>query len=191
MRKTLRLAAALGTATVALSLAGVGVYLGCLQALGNVHTVIPGELYRSATLAPERLAALVAEQGIRTVVNLRGGSPDRGWLRDEIAAAKAGGARVVTLHWAAHREVSDDEVATFFRVIAESPKPILIHCKSGSDRTGLAVALYLAKLKGASELRSEIQLSILYGHLGVPVLSVYAMDRTFERLEPSLGFFGS
>jgi protein tyrosine/serine phosphatase len=97
----------------------------------------------------------------------------------------------VTLHWAAHREVSDDEVATFFRVIAESPKPILIHCKSGSDRTGLAVALYLAKLKGASELRSEIQLSILYGHLGVPVLSVYAMDRTFERLEPSLGFFGS
>ncbi len=35
-----------------------------------------------------------------------------------------------------------DEVVSALRIIQESPKPVLIHCKHGSDRTGCIVASY-------------------------------------------------
>jgi hypothetical protein len=33
------------------------------------------------------------------------------------------------------------------------------------------------------------QLSIGFGHFSLPFIPEYAMDRTFEALEPSLGFY--
>jgi len=66
-------------------------------------------------------------------------------------------------------------------------KPILIHCREGADRTGLASALYLAAIKKAGEAVAEGQLSIRYGHISLPFIPEYAMDRAFETLEPSLG----
>jgi protein tyrosine/serine phosphatase len=74
----------------------------------------------------------------------------------------------------------------------DAPKPILIHCRSGADRTGLASALYLAAIAKTNEKTAEGQMSIFYGHLGLPIMSrAFAMDRTFEMMEPLLGFLNS
>lgn len=63
---------------------------------------------------------------------------------------------------------------------------------SGADRTGLTAAIYLAAIAGAGEHEAEKQLSIRYGHIGIPFVSrAYAMDETWEELEPWLGFNGS
>jgi hypothetical protein len=62
----------------------------------------------------------------------------------------------------------------------------LVHCYGGSDRTGLATALYLAAIKHAEESDAESQLSLLYGHL--PFGSATAMDHTFDHVEPLLGY---
>jgi protein tyrosine/serine phosphatase len=70
-------------------------------------------------------------------------------------------------------------------------KPILIHCKAGSDRTGLAAALYLLTVNKPDEAAAEGQLSIRFGHFSLPFLPEYAMDRTFEALEPSFEYLGS
>lgn len=68
------------------------------------------------------------------------------------------------------------------------PKPMLIRCRHGSDRTGLATALYLAALTGASETGAEDQLSSRFGHFAVSYLSgAWPMDEGRERLEASLG----
>ena len=40
------------------------------------------------------------------------------------------------------RNFNDSEVVQSLRIIKNSPKPILVHCKRGSDRTGLVVAMY-------------------------------------------------
>ncbi len=167
-------------------------WFGGLQWTGNLHTVIPGQLYRSATLSPTALDALVQREGIRTIINLRGPHKGTGWYDDETRVAAADGVSMVDLSWSAGRELTDDMVARFFEAAGAAQKPILIHCMSGSDRTGLAVALYVAKFDKASEADAEEQLSIRYGHLSIPLLSrAWAMDETFERLEPSLGYFGS
>ena len=44
------------------------------------------------------------------------------------------------------------------------PKPMLVHCKSGSDRTGLAVTLYLHVIKGQPLDEARRALSWKYGH---------------------------
>lgn len=172
----------------AVAVGGLGVLLGLR---GNLHEVLPGELYRSATLTPERLKAVIARAGIRTIINLRGGTEDE-WHRDEAATAAAAGVRLVDLSWSADRALTDAQVARFLAAAESAARPILIHCRSGADRTGLASALYLAVVKHADEASAEAQLSIRFGHVGLPYLSgAYAMDETFERLEPAIGYTGS
>lgn len=166
----------------------VGLYAGWAYASGNLHTVIEGELYRSATLSPDRLQQVIESRGIRTIVNLRGRAERSDWYREEARIASGAGVRLIDLRWSARRELTDEEVATFFEALADAPRPILIHCLSGADRTGLAAALYLAQIKKASEMSAEMQLSPLFGHIGLPFAPFYAMDTTFERLEPSLGY---
>lgn len=167
-------------------------YLAGLQWTGNIHTVVPGRLYRSATLSAPDLDALLVQDGIRTIINLRGRGAGQAWHDEERRTAEKRGVRLVDLPWSAGRQLTDAEVATFFRTVRSAKAPILIHCKSGADRTGLAVSLFLAKFEHASEEAAEAELSIRYGHFSIPFLSqAYAMDETWERLEPRLGFLGS
>ena len=63
--------AGLVTATLAAPAAAFGIYLAVLHWDGNFHTVIPGELYRSAQLSPTQIETYVRENGIRSIVNLR------------------------------------------------------------------------------------------------------------------------
>nr|WP_245197758.1 tyrosine-protein phosphatase [Jiella mangrovi] len=166
-------------------------YLGLEHVTGNVHTVIAGELYRSGTLSPAALQALVDERGIRTIINLRGRHPDHAWWRGEEQIAERNGIELIDLGWSASKPLSDKQVTAFYAAIDAAPKPVLIHCMSGSDRSGLASALYLAHRLKSDEETAEGQLSIVYGHIGLPFFPAEAMDDTFERLEPSLGYYGS
>ncbi len=166
----------------------IGLYAGWFYLNGNLHTVVPGELYRSGTLAPDRLREVIESRGIRTIINLRGRAEARDWYREEARVAGEANVRLIDMPWSAQRELTEQQVAEYFRVLADAPRPILIHCRSGSDRTGLAAALYLAAVKKADEFTAELQLSPLFGHIGLPFAPFYAMDETFERLEPSLGY---
>lgn len=171
-----------------LGLAAAGTYAGWAYANGNLHTVVEGELYRSATLPSEQLRGLIASRGIRTIINLRGPSEDASWYREEAKIAEEHGVRLIDLTWSARYELTDEQVATYLATLADVPRPILMHCRSGVDRTGLASAIYLAAVKKADEFTAEAQLSVLFGHISLPFLPFYAMDETFERLEPSLGY---
>jgi len=63
----------------------------------------------------------------------------------------------------------------------DAPKPLLIHCKAGADRTGLASALYLGALEHQTRETAGWQLSILYGHIAIPWLScAWPMDVTWR-----------
>lgn len=53
---------------------------------------------------------------------------------------------------------------------------------------GLAAALYIAAISHGGEEHAESQFSPLFGHFSVWGNPAYAMDITFEKLEPWLGF---
>lgn len=176
------------------TLAGIGIavgafalYLGGLQITGNFHEVKAGELYRSAQPDAADLEDYVRRYGIKTVINLRGIKPGKGWYDTEVTTSKALGINHIDFPMSDRRELPVDRSMALIRLMRDAPKPILIHCKSGADRTGLASVIYLQQLGGVGEERAEWQLSPLYGHIGIPVIGPYAMDETWEGLEKVFG----
>ncbi|WP_119943386.1 dual specificity protein phosphatase family protein [Neorhizobium sp. NCHU2750] len=179
----LRGAAAFGIATL-----GLGGYLGYLQLSGNFHTVIAGELYRSAQPSPQQIAEYARQYGIRTIVNLRGEAEDSRWYDDEVAAAGKLGIKHIDFAMLASRQLTAAQADELVAILRDAPKPILIHCRSGADRTGLVSVIYSQQIAGIPTHQAEKQLSIFFGHIGLPVISAtYAMDETWEMLERHYG----
>ncbi len=171
--------------TLLLGIASGG-YLGYLFLTGNFHEVVPDELYRSGQLDPEQIALYQKRHGIRTVLNLRGENTGMEWYDKEIAATKKLGIKHLDFRMSAKRELSTTQALQLIDIMRTAPKPLLIHCHSGANRTGLAAALYLAGVKRRGEEISERQISLRYGHFPLWFSDSYAMDRTFEKMETAL-----
>lgn len=162
----------------------LGGYLGALQLSGNFHEVLPGVLYRSAQPSAADIAAYSREYGIRTIVNLRGENENKDWYRQEVAAAQQSGIEHLDFQMSASKQLTLDQTHQLIALLRDAPKPILIHCQAGADRSGLASAIFLQQIAGAGEETAERQLSIVYGHIGIPHLSsTFAMDENWEALE--------
>lgn len=168
-------------------LATVGGYALYLKTTTNFHAVVAGEVYRSSQPSPQAIADFSKRYGIKTIINLRGGINSPVW-NAEVEQARTLGIEHIDFPMSAYRELSPEQATELIQVMKEAPKPLLIHCLSGADRTGLASALYLAAVSKTNEKVAESQMSILYGHISLPISRAFAMDRTFEKLEPLLGF---
>jgi protein tyrosine/serine phosphatase len=157
----------------------------------NFHAIVAGEAYRSAQPAADDIRAYRDKYHIAAIVNLRGAAPGQAWYDEEVRAANALGIRHIDFAMNARTELTPQQSQALIALLRSAPKPVLIHCKQGADRTGLASALYLAALANATEPASEAQLSVRYGHIGIPLVGPYEMDQSFEAMEPLLGFFNS
>ncbi|MEZ0171161.1 tyrosine-protein phosphatase [Microvirga sp. TS319] len=195
MSRKLRRSHARWLKRTAISMVGLGVVLGAglgyLQLSGNFHPVIAGEVYRSAQPTPEALAGYIKEHRIRSIINLRGSNSGADWYDAEVAAAKALGLAHYDFGMSARKPLDQHRAQELIALMEKSEKPVLIHCQGGADRSGLASALYVAAIAKAGEEAAERQISLRYGHISLPMTAAYAMDETFEALEPWLGFSGS
>ncbi|MDB5556503.1 MAG: tyrosine phosphatase family protein [Rhizobium sp.] len=162
----------------------VSSYLGIQYLRGNVHEVDPGQLYRSGQLNASQIRDVTKRYGIRSIVNLRGASPKAKWYQDELAEAKALGLTHVDFKMLATRQLPLERAAALEAALRDVPKPVLIHCEGGSDRSGLASAIFMHRIRGMDIEKAEGQISLYYGHFSVPHLSqAYPMDETWEKLE--------
>ncbi|MFN3442180.1 MAG: tyrosine-protein phosphatase, partial [Rhizobium rosettiformans] len=125
--------------------------------------------------------------GIKTVINLRGENPGKDWYDDEIAATAAHGARHVDFGMSARKDLTAERTQELLSILKTAEQPILVHCMSGADRTGLASVIFLQQVAGVDEEEAEWQLSPLYGHINLPFLAAYAMDDSWEALEKVIG----
>lgn len=165
-------------------------YLAWLQVSGNFAPVVEGVVYRSNQPTPKRLADYHATYGIKTVVNLRGEAPGEQWYVSEKQATDALGMTLIDMPLSSTRELSDQELRQVVEILRTAEKPILIHCRSGSNRTGLAAAIYLAAIDRVGTDTAGQHLSVRYGHVAVPFQQeTSAMDRSWQRflllLEPA------
>lgn len=173
MLRRILLAVALPPATIALLYAG---YCGLLIWSGNVHTVKEGQLYRSAELSEAGFAEEIETHHIRTVLNLRGANPGKGWYRGEVSSTQAHGAKRFDIAISARSKVPEDKVAEILAVLRDAPRPILVHCASGSDRTGFVSALFLYAVLGETAEEAGRELSLWYGHFPFLGSRTHAMD---------------
>jgi protein tyrosine phosphatase (PTP) superfamily phosphohydrolase (DUF442 family) len=149
--------------------------------LSNAHTVIPGRVYRTAQLKPERLSAFLADNGIRTVVNLRGVCANMPWYLDECRATHAANANQEDITLSAKRLPAPAEVRRLVEVLDRTDYPIVFHCARGADRTGLAATAARLLLTDDSRRAARRQLWPRYGHVAVG--RTYAIDQFFDYYE--------
>jgi hypothetical protein len=162
-----------------------GVVLALLWHAGNVlfgpnlHTVLPGAVYRCSQPSAAGLERLVRRYGIRTVVNMRGYcDPIPPWYSDEARVTARLGVSLEDLGFSAGRLPSAVTLRHLLDVLDRSERPILIHCHKGADRTGLASTLAVLLYTDASLPEARRHLEPRMGHL--PIGRTIHMDRFFD-----------
>jgi protein tyrosine/serine phosphatase len=142
----------------------------------NAHWV-SDELVRANQPWPHQLKAWKA-QGIRTVINLRGGF-DASFYALEKAACAALGLTLVDFTITSREVPSRERVIGAKRLFETIAYPALMHCKSGADRAGIMSVLYLHFRQGRTIREALEQLDLRYLHVKQGKCGV--LDYTFER----------
>ena len=112
------------------------------KGLSNTHSVSP-MLYRGAQPTADGFKTLEA-MGVKSIINLRNLHSDRD-------AMVGTGLKYFRLHVDTLLP-EDDEVESFVQILAKADNlPVFVHCRHGSDRTGLMVAVYRVVFQGWSK----------------------------------------
>lgn len=128
----------------------------------NFDKVAEG-VYRSNHPDHKRFAAY-AKMGIKTVLNLRGGSKEAHYLFENESCQRLG-LNLISIKMSARKSPHKEALLRLFAAFETMERPFLLHCKSGADRTGLVAALYLIVHEGASIAVARKQLSFRYLHI--------------------------
>jgi len=160
-----------------------GAYIANILVNGNFHPVTEGEAYRSGQINKDELEKYLKEYRIKSVLNLRGENSGADWYEDEIAICKRLSVRHYDLAMNSTGKPDPDVVSKLMTIFSEAPRPVLMHCKSGSDRTGLVAALWKSVVDGEPKSIAEKQLSIRYGH--IPVGQTSVLDDFFRDWDPA------
>ncbi len=174
-------------------IAFAAVVLGLLPAAAphinnNFHVLVEGKGYRSAQPSGAEIRRYFAQYRIATILNLRGASPGSGWYDEEVRTARELGLYHEDFAMSGRQQLAPYQILQLVRLMENAPKPLLIHCEAGADRTGLASALFMVEVAGRSEKEAESELSLRYGHYALPVIGTWEMDLSWEAAEPYIGF---
>jgi protein tyrosine/serine phosphatase len=145
---------------------------------GNFHPITPGEAYRSAQLDQDELEYYIRKFGIHSIINVRGKKTGKPWYMEEIETCRNLGVRHYDLKLSPKKAPSPRRIKELLRLFRIAPRPVLIHCKAGADRAGLAAALWKMVIDGAPQSEARRHLSIRYGHM--PLGPTRALDEFLE-----------
>lgn len=127
----------------------------------NFAEVGPG-LYRSNHPDAARLEEY-ARRGVRSVLNLRGAHHQAPYKFEAEACARLGlPLKVVAM--SARQAPNREAILALIEAYRTMPRPILVHCKSGADRTGLAGAVWKLVIEGRPISEARRQLSPRFLH---------------------------
>ena len=114
----------------------------------NFHWIVPGEAARAAQIHAALLGPFLAAHDIKAVINLRGRHPEFGWWRRETAACRNSGVAHFDAMLDSRLLPTRHMLVALLEALAAAPRPLLIKCSGGQDRTSLAAALYLLQQNG-------------------------------------------
>jgi protein tyrosine/serine phosphatase len=118
--------------------------------LYNFHWVVPGEAARAAQAWAGGLKSFLQRRGIRAIINLRGRNDDLSWWRGETGAARDLGAHHFDAMLDSRKLPTRAMLTTLMDAFDAAPRPFMLKCSGGQDRTSFAAALYLIHRGGWS-----------------------------------------
>jgi hypothetical protein len=134
----------------------------------NFHWIEQDRAARASQAYAGFLRAFLQSHGIRAIVNLRGRNPHHAWWRYETRTCNAAGI--------AHRDVklnsrqlpSRAMLLDLIDALDAVPRPFLLKCSGGQDRTSFAAAIYLLHSGGWKSLAAAQQQFARWPYLHLP-----------------------
>jgi membrane-associated phospholipid phosphatase/protein tyrosine phosphatase (PTP) superfamily phosphohydrolase (DUF442 family) len=166
---------------LASSLATLAGYIFSDLAHDNLRTVASGQAYRSAQMSTNALARCIRTYGVKSILNLRGQNLSHSWYGGETNMAEALHVAHYDFGISSSQELRIEDLDKIAQLLRDAPKPVLIHCIGGADRSGLASAIYLYTFAGRTPEEAGRELSLWNGHVPLLRPSVSAMDHSFWR----------
>jgi protein tyrosine phosphatase (PTP) superfamily phosphohydrolase (DUF442 family) len=173
--------------TSAVAVACLAYFLLTVFVLFNLHEVVPNQVYRSSQPSPAFLATLAREKQIRSVIKLNS-EKESDWSKSEESAASQLGIQFIHVGIGVSELPSRHELIEIVNAVDAAPRPMLIHCKTGADRTGVVSAMARMRDGDSFDKATADQLKLRYfhfGHIGEDVgdlFKQYRADRAAANL---------
>lgn len=147
-----------------LPLLAIGAWVLYLLGTDNLHSIVHGEAYRAGQMNSNELARCIEQHGIRSIINLRGEHPEEVWYREELQVADS--QRVIhrSLALSASKPISPEQWGEIVHLLLTVPKPVLIHCNGGADRTAFVAAAYEFEMAKKPVEEAAREFSLWYGY---------------------------
>jgi len=116
--------------------------------LYNFHWVVPGEAARAMQEWAGGLRHFLKRRGIRAIINLRGRNQDLSWWQKETAITKDAGIAHFDAMLDSRKLPTQAMLACLIAAFDAAPRPFLLKCSGGQDRTSFAAALYIIHRDG-------------------------------------------
>lgn len=136
--------------------------------LYNFHWVVPGEAARAMQAWAGRLGPFLKARGIKAIINLRGRNDDLSWWKDETAIARAGGIAHLDAMLDSRKIPTRDMLVRLVDCFDTAPRPFLLKCSGGQDRTSFAAALYIIHRDGWGALETARKQYARFPYLHFP-----------------------
>lgn len=109
----------------------------------NFHWIEPGQAARSAQAYAGLLSPFLRAHGIKAVINLRGSNPARLWWKYETRVCRKAGVVHRDARLNSRQIPSRPMLVDLLDAFDTVPRPFLIKCSGGQDRTAFAAALFI------------------------------------------------
>ncbi|MEZ4815145.1 MAG: tyrosine-protein phosphatase [Bdellovibrionota bacterium] len=130
------------------------------KARENWASVEEGIFYRSQKLTSNQLLSRIRQHQIKSILCLAECTEEEQGLALELGVKYYNRSMNIP-------EIELSDLNGIIQILKDAPKPLLVHCRKGADRTGMAVALYFYAIK-EQDLKTSMKkgLRLRYGHLG-------------------------
>jgi protein tyrosine/serine phosphatase len=116
--------------------------------LYNFHWVVPGACGRMAQPWAGGTGPFLEKRGARALINLRGRNDDLSWWKKETGATSARGIAHLDAMLDSRKLPTRAMLMRLIEAFDSAPRPFVLKCSGGQDRTSFAAALYLIHRSG-------------------------------------------
>lgn len=134
----------------------------------NFHWVVGATCARSAQPYLGQWRRFLTDNGIASIINLRGAHPDRGWWRRETGLCARMGVAHFDTAFNSRKLPQRGQILAIVGFIDAAQTPVLIKCSGGQDRTSFVSALYILHTQGWDGWETAMRHFARYPYLHFP-----------------------